>query len=31
MDLEKIKAIQDWELPKLVKGVQSFLGFANFY
>jgi len=31
MDPEKIKAIQDWESPKSVRGVQSFLGFANFY
>jgi predicted aspartyl protease len=31
MDPEKIKAILDWESPKSVKGVQSFLGFANFY
>lgn len=31
MDPEKIKAIKDWEAPKTVKGVRSFLGFANFY
>jgi predicted aspartyl protease len=31
MDPEKVAAIRDWELPKSVKGVQSFLGFANFY
>jgi hypothetical protein len=31
MDPEKVKAIQEWEAPKSVKGVQSFLGFANFY
>jgi len=31
MDPEKIKAIQEWEVPKSIKGVQSFLGFANFY
>jgi transposase InsO family protein len=31
MDPEKVKAILDWEAPKSVKGVQSFLGFANFY
>ena len=31
MDPEKIKAIREWEAPKSVKGVRSFLGFANFY
>jgi hypothetical protein len=31
MDPEKVKAIQEWEAPKTVKGVRSFLGFANFY
>ena len=31
MDPAKVEAIVDWELPKSVKGVQSFLGFANFY
>ena len=31
MDPEKTKAIQDWEPPKTVKGVRSFIGFANFY
>ena len=31
MDPEKIKAIVEWEAPMSVKGVQSFLGFANFY
>jgi transposase InsO family protein len=31
MDPEKVKAIQDWEAPKSVKGVRGFLGFANFY
>jgi hypothetical protein len=30
-DPEKIQAIQDWPLPKNVKGVQSFLGFTNYY
>jgi len=30
-DPEKIRAIRDWEPPKNVKGVRSFLGFANFY
>jgi hypothetical protein len=31
MDPKKIKAIKEWEAPKTVKGVRSFLGFANFY
>ena len=31
MDPAKIKAILDWEAPTTVKGVRSFLGFANFY
>lgn len=31
MDQEKVKAIQDWPIPKNIKGMQSFLGFANFY
>src|SRR3984957_9838345 len=31
MDPEKIAAIQEWETPKSLKEVRSFLGFANFY
>jgi hypothetical protein len=31
MDPEKVKAIQEWELPTSTKGVRGFLGFANFY
>lgn len=31
MDPEKIAAIKAWEPPKSVKGIRSFLGFANFY
>ena len=31
MDPEKIKYILEWLVPKSVKEVQSFLGFANFY
>jgi len=27
----KVKMIQDWQEPKKVKDIQSFLGFANFY
>ncbi|TPX54605.1 hypothetical protein PhCBS80983_g05852 [Powellomyces hirtus] len=31
MDPKKIAAITDWEPPTNVKGIQRFLGFANFY
>ncbi|KAG9184899.1 hypothetical protein G6011_06845, partial [Alternaria panax] len=31
MDPDKVKAIKEWEPPVNVKGVRSFLGFANFY
>ena len=31
MDPEKLKAIREWEAPTSVKGVRSFIGFANFY
>ena len=31
MDQEKIRTVVEWEVPDSVKGVQSFLGFANFY
>ena len=31
MDPDKVAIIKDWELPKSLKGVQSFLGFCNFY
>jgi hypothetical protein len=31
VDPEKISAITNWQLPSSVKGVQSFLGFCNFY
>src|SRR5882724_2716471 len=27
----KVQIIQDWPVPKKVKGIQSFLSFANFY
>ena len=30
-DPEKTSAIQSWDLPRTVRGVQSFLGFCNFY
>ena len=31
MDPEKVKAVIEWEAPRSIKGVQSFIGFANFY
>jgi hypothetical protein len=31
MDPEKIKTVKEWKEPTNVKGIQSFLGFANFY
>ena len=31
MDAKKMKAIQCWETLSLVKKVQAFFGFANFY
>ena len=31
MDPNKVAAIREWEAPRTVKGVRSFLGFANFY
>ena len=31
MDTEKVQKILDWPAPSTVKGLQSFLGFANFY
>ena len=31
MDPTKLKAIEQWEPPKSVKVVRSFIGFCNFY
>ncbi|KAI0992107.1 hypothetical protein K3495_g16079 [Podosphaera aphanis] len=31
VDPAKVKAILEWKVPTSVKGVRSFLGFANFY
>ena len=31
MDLEKVKAIQDWPEPKILQEVCSFHGLATFY
>ena len=31
MEPAKVSAMLDWPIPRSVKEVQSFLGFANFY
>jgi hypothetical protein len=31
MDPEKIAAVRDWPVPRKIRDVRSFLGFANFY
>ena len=31
VDPSKVKTIVEWQAPTSVKGVRSFLGFANFY
>ena len=31
MNLEKIKAIREWETLKIKKGIRAFLGFTNYY
>jgi len=31
MENDKVKAITEWKTPTKIKGVESFLGFANFY
>ncbi|RAL64648.1 hypothetical protein DID88_001681 [Monilinia fructigena] len=31
VDPEKVEVVESWTYPSTVKGVQSFLGFCNFY
>jgi len=31
MDPKKVQTIMDWKIPKTVRDVQCFLGFANYY
>ena len=31
VDPEKTQVIHNWKVPNTVRGVQSFLGFCNFY
>jgi len=31
VDQSKVEVVQKWKEPRTVKGIQSFLGFCNFY
>jgi hypothetical protein len=31
VDPEKVAVVREWQYPSTIKGVQSFLGFCNFY
>jgi hypothetical protein len=31
MEKNKVQVVQEWETPKKLKDVESFLGFMNFY
>jgi hypothetical protein len=31
VDPEKVSVVRQWQYPTIIKGVQSFLGFCNFY
>jgi hypothetical protein len=31
MSKDNIKLIEDWSIPKSIKDLQLYLGFANFY
>lgn len=31
VDPEKVSVVKDWKQPTTVRGIQSFLGFCNFY
>ena len=31
MDKKKVAGVLEWPVPKKVKDIQAFLGFANFY
>jgi hypothetical protein len=31
VDPEKVSVIKEWKAPRTIKGIQSFLGFCNFY
>jgi transposase InsO family protein len=31
VDQDKVSVVRDWQAPTTVRGIQSFLGFCNFY
>jgi len=31
MENDKVKAVKEWKTPTMIKEVESFSGFANFY
>ena len=31
MENNKVKAVKEWKTPTMIKEIESFLGFANFY
>jgi hypothetical protein len=31
VDPNKVSVIKEWKAPQTIKGIQSFLGFCNFY
>ena len=31
MEEKQIEAVKNWPKPKLIRDIQVFLGFANFY
>ena len=31
VDLKKVKALKNWQMLTIIKKVQFFLGFCNFY
>lgn len=31
VDADKVSVVRDWQAPTTVRGIQSFLGFCNFY
>ena len=30
-DNEKLKVVRDWEKPRMIKQIRSFIGFASYY
>ena len=31
VDSDKVSSVKEWKAPTDIKGVQQFLGFANYY